>query len=154
MIKKRLFQINAALILVFFTGTGYAAELRAATESSPAQILIENAVIKTSSGTKHAAIRLAATDSGSLHESQIYQAQFFSANSAVHPDGRYADEEIYIPNLSQNGSGPRQTTLRLVNPRTQEFVVIENTFISTDSGSNKFFNPKDIHDVNYHDLDQ
>lgn len=154
MIKNPFFQINAVLILVFFTGTGYAAELRAGTESSPAQIFIHNAVVKTSSGTKHASIRLVATDSGNLHENQIYQAHFSSANSAAHPDGRYADEEIYIPKLLQNGSGVRQTTLRLVNPRTGEFVVIENTFLSTDSGSNKFFNPKDIHDVNYHDLDQ
>lgn len=150
MIKKSFLYAGAALI--FFTGTiGYAAEFNAATASSPAQIVIQHALAKTASGTKHVAIRLIAKDGSNLHENQIYQAQFAPASSSSPQDGSYneQDEEIYIPRLLQSGSAANQTTLRLVNRKTHEFEVVESTFLATESEPNTFFDPKAIHNVNY-----
>ncbi len=148
MIKKGFLYANATLILVLGAQTGYTAEV---TSSAPTQIVVRHAVVKTASGTKHASIHLVATDNGSLHEGQVYQAHFKGATSAKPQDGRYdeMDEEIFIPKLVQSGSVVYQATLRLIDRKTMQFAITETTLLSAESEPNAFFDPRAVHDVNY-----
>lgn len=145
-----------ALMLTFCAGAADAAKFDAATRSSPAQILIEHALIKTSKGTKHATIRLIAKDNQSLHESQVYQAQIISAHSTTAHDGIYdeADEVIFVPHLLQNGIATHQITLSRIKPKTLEFAVIETTPLSTEKSSNMFFDQDAVHDTGYNYQDR
>lgn len=148
---KKIVCLNS-LIFAFCAGTAHAAKLDGVTTASPAQILIEHALIKTSGGNKQAVIRLIAKDKQNLHDNQVYQAQIESIGSTASQDGSYdeADETIFIPKLMQNGGVTYQITLRLINPKTLEFAVIENTVLSSESEVNQFFDSKSVHNVNYY----
>jgi hypothetical protein len=149
---KNVFFTSLTIILsCLTTKEGYAANFNTATASSPARIVIQNAVISTSSGNKYASIRLVAKDNKNLHEGQVYQAHFGSrANSGDGEDASYneADEIIYVPALLQAGSLSHQTTLKQINRELSEFVIIEVRTSVVRPPEDLFFNPSSVHKVN------
>lgn len=149
MIKKNFLRVSFTMMLVSLTaGQGYAADFNAATTRSPAQILIQNALIKTLSGTKQASIRLVAKDKKNLHEGQVYQAHFARSQFKNRPDGSYdaVDDVIYIQRLLQAGTLSHQTTLKHVDGKPSEFVVIEMTTSVVNRDQDLF---SSVHKVNY-----
>jgi hypothetical protein len=136
------------------TVQGQAADFNGATNLSPAQIRINNALlVMPTSGHQHISIKLVAKDDKNLHEGQIYQAYFSRTTTTDKYDGSYdeGDEIIYIQELLQASSLSHQTTLKCVNKAALEFAIIEiNTSVIQ---PNPFFDPSLVHKTNYLPLD-
>lgn len=150
--KKSFFHTSVAVIFGWLVaGVVQAANFNLATPSTPAQISIENALITTASGNKHASIRLVAKDNEALREGQIYQAHFGPTNVANYQDAQYdeGEETIYIQKLLQAGSLSHQTTLKRTNLHPLEFTIIEITTSVVQPANNIYFDPSSAHKVNY-----
>lgn len=151
-IKKSFLHTSITVILGWLlTGEVQAASFNLATAFTPAQILIENALIVSTSGNKYASIRLVAKDNEALREGQVYQANFGSTNVANNQDAHYdeGNETLYIEKLLQAGSLSHQTTLKRTNLYPLEFTIIEISTSVVKPANNIYFDPLSAHKVNY-----
>jgi hypothetical protein len=150
MIKKLPHVIKSLILACLSAGQVYAADFNAANSGSPAQILIQNASVKTPSGNKNSSIRLVAKDNRNLHENQVYQAYFMDTSSGSMTDASYDTEgqQIFIERLQQAGSMVHQITLRQVGGNPFEFSIVEiNTSVVKDTSKDLFFDPTLIRPV-------
>lgn len=156
MLKKVFLNTCLTIILSSLTiAEAQAASFNSPTSVSPAQIVIQNALINTASGNQHAPMRLIAKDHKGLHNGQIYQVHFGETNSIPQQDGIYdvADETIYIQELLQADELSHQTTLRLINKKPLEFAIIETMTSVVKPVNERFFDATLIHKVNYRPAD-
>lgn len=115
----------SCLLWLIVSLSAMAAEHKTQTASSPAEILINNALMTNVAGMQHyVKIRLIATDRLSLRRHQVYQAVFDAAMGGV-SDASYNEAEgvIFINTLSQAGALIHQMTLKRVG--FNQFAVIE-----------------------------